>query len=90
MLHGDLTADILCKLRDESHHSQQGEDRESHSGGDPASSEEQKMPTIADWTRIPLTASVVINRDGRATMMVSWEDGRKNARDDGQEGRWPL
>lgn len=46
------------------------------------------MLTIADWTRIALKISGVINRDGRATIMVPWEDGRKNAQDDGQEGRW--
>lgn len=79
--------DHTVQTQDESQHSQQGEDRESHKGEDPTS-EEQKMLTIADWTRIALKISGVINRDGRATIMVPWEDGRKNAQDDGQEGRW--
>lgn len=83
----DLTTDKLCRLGVESQHSQQGENGESHKGGDPTR-EEQKMLTIAEWMRIPLKISVVINRDGRATIMVPWEDERKNALDDGQEGRW--
>lgn len=87
MLHQDSTTDILCKLRHESQHSQQREDRESHKGGESSilvpTSEKPKTLTIDDGTRIALQASAVVNGDGKVTIMAPWEDGKKNARDNG-------
>lgn len=74
----DSTTDTLCKLRHESQHGQQREDREGHKGGGSSilipTSEKQKMLTI-DTTRIPLRASAVVNGDGKAAIMAPWEDG---------------
>lgn len=88
--HKDSTTDILCKLRHESQHSQQREDREGHKGGGSSIlipiSEKQKTLTMDDDKNTTVSFSSSQWR-WKSRNNGALGDGRKNAQGDGEEGR---